>query len=378
MDTYKIRIKNWNTYQHYKHRRPPWIKLHTSLLEDYEFECLHDVSKLQLIAIWLVASRSKDIHADGDPLLPDDEDYITKKAGLKRKVDLQPLIDSGFIIREAASEEHRGHGNGTLPRRKQSAGRTLSSCKRVVPPETETETEVRGQRSEKEVDIEGENSLVGRGRRPRLPRHQISTPQPPNPQPQGWGVDPAYPGDWDESYSGEGEISRDNFAPADLTGRTPTPQEFVDLWNQVCGDLPKVNTLSDSRVRKIRLCLKQQSIDCWRTVFERMNRTPFLKGEGDRGWRANFDWIINNAENADKVMSGSYDRAPRKTEKVKEAGFYWVDNGAKFPYPLDGDSELVSSGRVEWHPGPEPEGHCPIHSVPLKDDGSCPVQDSYH
>jgi hypothetical protein len=115
--------------------------------------------------------------------------------------------------------------------------------------------------------------------------------------------------------------------------------------------------------------LKQQSIDYWRTVFERMNRTPFLNGEGDRGWRADFDWIIKNAENADKVMSGSYDRAPRKTEKVKEAGFYWVDNGAKFPHPLDWDSELVSSGRVEWQ---EPEGHCPIHGVPLNDDGSCP------
>jgi hypothetical protein len=369
MDTYKIRIKNWNTHQHYKHRSPPWIKLHTSLLEDYEFECLQDDSKLHLILIWLLASRSKDIHADGDPLLPNDEDYITKKAGLKQKVNLQPLIDSGFIIREAVSEEHREHGNGTPPRRKQSAGRTLSSCKRVVPPEPEPDSEVRGQRSEEDVYIKGENSLVGQGRRPRLPRHQKSTPQPPNPQPQGRGVDPAHPGDWDESCSGEGEIPRDNFAPADLTGRTPTPQEFVDLWNKVCGDLPKVNTLSDSRVRKIRLCLKQQSIDYWRKVFERMNRTPFLNGEGDRGWRADFDWIIKNAENADKVMSGSYDRAPRKTEKVKEAGFYWVDNGAKFPHPLDWDSELVSSGRVEWQ---EPEGHCPIHGVPLNDDGSCP------
>ena len=139
----------------------------------------------------------------------------------------------------------------------------------------------RGERAEEEVDIEGENSLVGQGRRPRLPRHQKSTPQPPNPQPQGWGVDPAYSGGWDESYSGEGEISQDNFAPADLTGRAPTPQEFVDLWNQVCADLPKVNTLSDSRARKIRLRLEQQSIDYWRTVFERMNRTPFLNGEGD-------------------------------------------------------------------------------------------------
>lgn len=94
-----IRIKNWNKHQHYKGRRPPWIKLHSSTFEDYEFECLHDDSKLHLLMIWLLASRSKDYHPEGDPLLPHDEAYLTKKSGLKRKIDLKPLISSGFVIR---------------------------------------------------------------------------------------------------------------------------------------------------------------------------------------------------------------------------------------------------------------------------------------
>jgi len=34
--------------------------------------------------------------------------------------------------------------------------------------------------------------------------------------------------------------------------------------------------------------------------------TPFLAGDGDRGWRANFDWLIANRRNARKVLEGEY------------------------------------------------------------------------
>jgi uncharacterized phage protein (TIGR02220 family) len=93
-----IRVKNWKKHQHYKGRTPPWIKLHAALLDDYDYECLTDLNKIQLIAIWLLASRSREYHPDGDPLLPHDETYLLKKSGLKGKIDLKSLITSGFII----------------------------------------------------------------------------------------------------------------------------------------------------------------------------------------------------------------------------------------------------------------------------------------
>jgi hypothetical protein len=93
-----IRVKNWKKHQHYKGRTPPWIKLHAALLDDYGFECLSDINKIQLVAIWLLASRSRDYHPEGDPLLPHDEAYLSKKSGLKSKIDLTPLLSSGFII----------------------------------------------------------------------------------------------------------------------------------------------------------------------------------------------------------------------------------------------------------------------------------------
>ena len=94
-----LRIKNWMKHQHYKDRRPPWIKLHNAIFDDYEFNLLQDASKLHLIAIWLLASCSNVCHEDGDPMLPEDEAYLTKRAGLCSKIDLKPLIEAGFLIR---------------------------------------------------------------------------------------------------------------------------------------------------------------------------------------------------------------------------------------------------------------------------------------
>ena len=94
-----FRIKNWMKHQHYKDRRPPWIKLHNTVFDDYEFQQLTDTQRWHLVAIWLLASRSNRFHEDGDPLLPEDEKYLTRHTGSSTKIDLKPLYSAGFLIR---------------------------------------------------------------------------------------------------------------------------------------------------------------------------------------------------------------------------------------------------------------------------------------
>lgn len=88
----KLQVKNWKKHQHYKDRNPPWIKLHGCLLTDDEFACLQDASKLHLICIWLLARNT-------DGVIPDDPKWVKKCAGLDEDVDLNPLIQKGFLIR---------------------------------------------------------------------------------------------------------------------------------------------------------------------------------------------------------------------------------------------------------------------------------------
>lgn len=93
-----LRIKEWETYQHYKDRSPSWIKLHKRLLDDYDFHRLPVASRALAPMLWLLASESKDIKTG---LI--DMDFA--KIGFRLRMDsvsvreaLNPLILGGFVI----------------------------------------------------------------------------------------------------------------------------------------------------------------------------------------------------------------------------------------------------------------------------------------
>lgn len=86
-------IKNWEKFQHYADRSPPWIKLHRSLLDDYEFSSLQDASKAHLMLIWVLASQC-------EGKVPEDPKFLQAKLSLDKQPDLQALVDQGFLIPE--------------------------------------------------------------------------------------------------------------------------------------------------------------------------------------------------------------------------------------------------------------------------------------
>lgn len=83
-------VKNFDRFQHYKDRSPPWIKLYNDLLDDYGFGALPDASKFHLIAIWLLASRYNNE-------IPYDAAWVARRINAASKVDLDGLAESGFI-----------------------------------------------------------------------------------------------------------------------------------------------------------------------------------------------------------------------------------------------------------------------------------------
>ena len=89
MNTFSV--KNFEKFQHYKDRNPPWIKLYNELLDDYEFGLLPDASKMHLIAIWLLASRSEN-------KIPLDPTWVERRINATEKVDLTLLAERGFIL----------------------------------------------------------------------------------------------------------------------------------------------------------------------------------------------------------------------------------------------------------------------------------------
>lgn len=54
-----MKIRNYNKFQHFKDRRPPWIKLYRDLLDDPEWFALSGTDAKVLVMLWLVASEDE-------------------------------------------------------------------------------------------------------------------------------------------------------------------------------------------------------------------------------------------------------------------------------------------------------------------------------
>lgn len=85
-----IRIVNWDRFQHYKNRNPPWIKLHRELLTSRTWATLDDASRVLAIALMMLAA------ATGNKI-PLDPTYIRRVAYLNQDPDLSGLLATEFI-----------------------------------------------------------------------------------------------------------------------------------------------------------------------------------------------------------------------------------------------------------------------------------------
>lgn len=92
-----LTIKNWDQFQHYAKRNPPWIKLHRSTIDDYQFCVLSDKCKAHLILLWVFASQN-------NGRIPIDKDYLEKKLSITN-LDFDPLIFSGFLLKNTCASD---------------------------------------------------------------------------------------------------------------------------------------------------------------------------------------------------------------------------------------------------------------------------------
>ena len=109
---------------------------------------------------------------------------------------------------------------------------------------------------------------------------------------------------------------KDTRAPA-AAGACVPADTLYKLYRQHNQTLPEVKALTAERLRKCRSrinqavrdgCLEQYLADFSEAV-KKAQQTPFLRGEGARGWRASFDWFVANQVNIYAVLEGKYDGA---------------------------------------------------------------------
>jgi hypothetical protein len=99
----------------------------------------------------------------------------------------------------------------------------------------------------------------------------------------------------------------------------PGTETLFDIYEQENKQLPQLKARSQDRLAKCRSridqaarsgCLEQYLKD-FRAAVSKAQSTPFLCGDNERGWRADFDWFVANHTNPYRVLEGKYDRVAK-------------------------------------------------------------------
>lgn len=94
-----------------------------------------------------------------------------------------------------------------------------------------------------------------------------------------------------------------------------------DLFNTYCKSFSPVRSLSATRKEKLDKLFENYSIEDFSEAFQIVECNEFLKGANERGWKADFDWLIEE-ENFAKVLENRYRKyesaSAKKTEDLKD------------------------------------------------------------
>ena len=105
----------------------------------------------------------------------------------------------------------------------------------------------------------------------------------------------------------EGEEGKKGLKVSKETLCSTDVQRIIAAWNEL--GLSKVLKIvpNTSRHNMIRKRIKDYGVDKVLEAIRKVDQSDFLKGGGDKGWRATFDWFIK-PDNFAKVLSGNFDQ----------------------------------------------------------------------
>lgn len=85
-----LKVRNFERFQHYRDRRPPWIKLYRDLWNDPRFFDLAESDRYFLISFFIIASQN-------DNKVPANEKWLKREMATQRAIPIEALVDSGWL-----------------------------------------------------------------------------------------------------------------------------------------------------------------------------------------------------------------------------------------------------------------------------------------
>jgi len=122
-----------------------------------------------------------------------------------------------------------------------------------------------------------------------------------------------------DSKSDDPSEKYNDFAPT--TSRGLDYEQIKELWNDRVPEALQIRSITDKRKRHLRARYKESDF-ALNDIINAIQEQPFLLGENDRGWVADFTWIIENQDHYTNILERKYkdDKFNGKTESeyIKE------------------------------------------------------------
>jgi hypothetical protein len=126
-----MKIKNWVKFQHFKDRRPLWIKLYRDLLDDMQWHELDPLSSKVLVTLWLLASEDEEM--DGN--LPDIKTIAWRMRMPEKQVKECVSKLSHWLDQDDINAISSGYQVDALEKRREETEKEIETKKEIEAPE---------------------------------------------------------------------------------------------------------------------------------------------------------------------------------------------------------------------------------------------------
>ena len=117
--------------------------------------------------------------------------------------------------------------------------------------------------------------------------------------------------------SPDGEAKKDGLSLTETDKNKIDWQALMDYYNATFqGKLPVIKAMTDARKKAVKSRVAQYGKDAVMQVFSHVLESPFLLGDNDRNWTADFDWIFKPA-NFTKILERRYNGKRTDTNQTR-------------------------------------------------------------
>lgn len=120
----------------------------------------------------------------------------------------------------------------------------------------------------------------------------------------------------DKSKNEESDVEEDENTASLSAPQSECPYSKIrDLYHRICISYPTIKAIDGNRRKAVAARWRTyKSLDTFEELFRLAEASPFLKGENERNWSADFDWMMKPT-NFTKILEHKYEE--RHTNEFK-------------------------------------------------------------